>query len=214
MQDIKTIEPRVAVARIIRFFGSLTLVIFAISLSAAGQSTNPPTADTNVTLGGYNVTSTTEIGWRWRDLEGNENKYRSDLNYKQGLRSFDTNLLLESDSGKGKYFDSLLFSNSGWGSDPQGSTRLNVEKTGVYRFNANVRQISYFNNLSNHALGEHTSNTKNTMGDFDIAFRPENEKFRVNFGYSFSDFAGPGVYTIRAYSDEFPVTHTTKKQGR
>ncbi|MBK7932451.1 MAG: hypothetical protein IPK01_02930 [Acidobacteria bacterium] len=49
MQDIKTIEPRVAVARIIRFFGSLTLVIFAISLSAAGQSTNPPPADTNVT---------------------------------------------------------------------------------------------------------------------------------------------------------------------
>ena len=194
-----------------RFIGLLTVFCFSFIISANGQTTPP--ADSSVTWGGYNVTSTIELGWRWRRLEGSENKYRSDLNYKQGLRSFDTNLLLESDSGKGKYFDSLLFSNSGWGSDPQGSTRLNVEKTGVYRFNANVRQISYFNNLSNHALGEHTSNTKNTMGDFDIAFRPENEKFRVNFGYSFSDFAGPGVYTIRAYSDEFPVTNTTKNRS-
>ncbi|MBK7932452.1 MAG: hypothetical protein IPK01_02935 [Acidobacteria bacterium] len=164
-------------------------------------------------MGGYNVTSTTEIGWRWRDLEGNENKYRSDLNYKQGLRSFDTNLLLESDSGKGKYFDSLLISNSGWGSDPQGFTRVNVEKTGVYKFNGTVRRVSYFNNLSNHALGQHTSNAKNTMGDFDFTFRPQDEKIRYNFGISFYDYNGPGTTNIRAYSDEFQTTQSTNNRA-
>src|SRR5687768_9174908 len=57
---------------------------------------------------GYKVTAVTEFGWRFRSLDGNENKYRSDLNYKSGFRSFDSNILFESDTGKGKYFDSLL----------------------------------------------------------------------------------------------------------
>lgn len=193
------------------FIGFLAVLCFALNFSAKAQTTPP--ADGNVTWGGYNVTSTTEIGYRWRRLSGSENKFRSDLDYKQGLRSFDTNLLLESESGKGKYFDSLLISNSGWGADPYGSTRLNVEKTGIYRFNANVRQISYFNNLSNFVLGQHTSDTKNTMGDFDLAILPQDEKIRFNIGYSFSDYTGPGVYTIRAYSDEFPVTNTTNNKS-
>lgn len=196
----------------ILFIGSLAVFCFILMIAGSvnGQTTSP--GDGNVTWGGFNVTSTTEVGWRWRRLSGNENKYRSDLDYKQGLRSFDTNLLLESDSGKGKYFDSLLISNTGWGSDPYGSTRVNVEKTGVYRFNGNVRRITYFNNLSNHVLGEHTSDTKNTMGDFDFAALPQNEKIRFNFGYSFSDFNGPGVWTVRAYSDEFPVTNITSNR--
>lgn len=213
MLDSKRSIKRIGGSSPILFIGSLTVFcfLFIIIGSANGQTTTP--ADGNVTWGGYNVTSTTEIGWRWRRLSGNENKYRSDLDYKQGLRSFDTNLLLESDSGKGKYFDSLLISNTGWGSDRFGSTRVNVEKTGVYRFNGNVRRIAYFNNLSNHVLGQHTSDTQNTMGDFDFVAMPQNEKIRFNFGYSFSNFNGPGVWTIRAYSDEFPVTNTTKNRS-
>lgn len=189
----------------ILFIGLLmTLSIALLTTIAAGQGTTAP-ADQNVYWGGYTVNATVEFGWRFRSLTGNENKYRSDLNYAKGFRTFDTNVLLQSESGKGKYFDSLLVSNSGWGSDPQGFTRFNIEKIGIYKFNANVRKISYFNNLSNHALGEHTTDTRNLTGDFDLSILPQNEKLRFNLGASFSDYSGPGMTTTRAYSDEFGV---------
>ena len=183
----------------------LTLSLALLISTAAAQSSAAATTNPDVTWGGYKVISTVEFGWRFRSLEGNENKYRSDLNYAKGFRTFDTNLVLESESGKGKYFDSLLISNSGWGSDPTGFTRFNIDKIGVYKFNANVRKVSYFNNLSNHVFGEHTADTRNLTGDFDLSILPQNEKLRFNLGASFSDYSGPGGTTTRAYSDEFGV---------
>jgi hypothetical protein len=175
-----------------------------------GQIPTPSPTPDETLYNGYRVTSVTEFGWRWRSLDGSENKYRSDLNYKQGFRSFDTNLLLQSETGKGKYFDSLLISNSGWGSDPSGYTRVNMEKTGAYKFNANVRRVKYFNNLSNFALNEHTQDWNHNFGDFDIILAPQNEKLRFTFGGSFNNTRGPGVWTARAYGDEFPISSQAK----
>lgn len=188
-------------------------LIIALAFGVAAQSATPtptPTPSDGGTFNGYHVTLEAEFGVRGRSIDGNINKYRSDLNYKSGFRFFDSNLLLESDSGKGRIFDSLLISNSGWGADPQGFTRVNVEKIGFYKFNANVRRITYFNNLSNHALGEHTANTKHWIGDFDMILLPQNETIRFNLGASFASQKGPGFTTARAYSDEFPISSNTR----
>jgi hypothetical protein len=176
----------------------------------AQPATPTPTPEPDTMVGGYRATGSTEFGFRWRSVDGNLNKYQSDLNYKQGFRFFDGNILFESDSGKGKYFDSLLFTNSGWGADPTGFTRVNMEKTGSYRFNADVRRVKYFNNLQNHALNEHNSNTTHTFGDFDFVYHPQDERFRVKAGASFSGNNGPGTTTTRAYSDEFRVDTLTR----
>lgn len=186
---------------------SLLVVVFLVGISGPVYSQTPtPTPDENAgMIGSYHVTSSTEIGYRWRSLSGSEQKYRSDLNYGKGIRSFDTNFLMETESGKGKAFDTLLISNSGWGSDPNGFIRMNIEKTGSYRFTSNIRRIKYFNNLINHALNEHTQDTKNTLGDFDLFILPQNEKIRFNVGGSFGRYNGAGSWTHRAYSDEFPV---------
>ncbi len=185
------------------------MVVIGIAIFAAtafGQSPTPKPADEeDMIVGGYKVTTTTEFGYRFRELYGNENKYNSDLNYKKGFRLFDSNILFEADSGKGKYFDSLLISNTGWGADPTGFSRVNVEKTGIYKFNSTVRRVKYFNNLSNFALQQHTSNTRHSLGDFDLTLLPQNEKLRFNFGASFSNLSGPGVSNARAYRDDFPV---------
>jgi hypothetical protein len=113
---------------------------------------------------------------------------------------------MEDKEGKNRYMDSFLVNSSGWGADPSGFTRVNIEKKGGYRFTSNVRSVKYFNNLTTYALNQHTQNTKNTMGDFDLAIFPQSEKLRFNLGYSFDRYYGPGVYTARAYSDEFAVT--------
>jgi hypothetical protein len=199
------------------------VAIAAIALAATGVAAQAPTPTplppTDVMWGTYKLTSSTEVGWRWRSLSGNENKYRSDLNYKAGLRAFDSNLLLESDSGKGKAFDSLLLSTSGWGSDPTGSTRVNMEKIGFYKFNANVRQVNYFNNLYNFvnpvpfANSEHFQDLKQTFGDFDITLLPQNETIRITAGLSFNRVRGPGGSTDRFFSDEFPINLKTKSNS-
>jgi len=196
----------------------LTLFIFAglIATLATGtatlsaQSPTPKPESAEVTLGGYKVTSATEFGFRWRDLTGSQNKFRSDLNYKSGFRSFDTDLLPESDSGKGKAFDSLLVTVSGWGGDPTGTTRVNMEKTGIYKADLNIRRVQYFNNLLNHALNEHNQNTTHSMGDLDITIFPQSNRLRLLFGASFNNTRGPGSWTTRAYSDEFRVDSYAK----
>ena len=183
------------------------VAVLAIVGSAQTPTPSPtPTPARGETMfGGYKVTSAVEFGWRFRSLDGSENKYRSDLNYKPGFRTFDSNILMEAEKTSGKWFDSLLISNTGWGSDPSGFTRVNMERVGLYKFNVNVRRVSYFNNLTNHALNEHTQNTNHNMADFDVTILPQDERLRFTFGGSFNSTKGPGSWTTRAYSDEFPV---------
>lgn len=194
-------------------------VIWCAGLYAQTPSPSPSSEGPDVMLGDYRVTSSTEIGWRWRRVDGNFNKYRSDLNYKQGFRVFDTNLLLRAREGKGTYFDTLLISSSGWGSDPTGSTRVDMEKMGAYKFAANVRQVTYFNNLFNFANpinlpdSEHSQNTTHTFGDFDFTALPQNEKLRLTFDVSFNDLHGDGGSTERFFSDEFAVNSLLKSKS-
>lgn len=188
-------------------WGVTILFILGCVAAAVAQTPTPspsPSPAPEVTFNGYHVTAAFEFGLRGRKVDGNENKYRSDLNYRSGFRMFDSDLLLESEPGKGGIFDALLVSDSGWGADPTGATRVNVEKVGYYKFNANVRRIAYFSNLINHALGEHTQNTKHWLGDFDAILLPQND-IRFILGASFASQKGPGFTTTRAYSDEFPV---------
>jgi len=175
----------------------------------AAASTAPATKTPEKTYNGYRITFTGEAGWRFRAFEGNENQYRSNLNYEPGFRTFDSSLFVRNDEGKGKYFDSLLVSNSGWGSDPNGYTRVNMEKTGYYKVNSSLRRIDYFNNLSTFTAvadpNQHTQDVRNTMGDFDLTIFPQNDLLRLNFGTSFGKYEGPGTWTMRWNSDEFKV---------
>lgn len=204
------------------FIGLITalMMVSAIFVNAQAVDKNKPgagtPADDEKTYSGYSIAATLELGWRSRSIQGNENKYRSDLNYKPGFRTFDSNLFMRSDSGKGKFFDSILVSNSGWGSDPNGYLRINMEKIGWYKYNSTFRRINYFNNLSTFVAvddpNQHTQNTSNTMADFDITLLPQNNLIRINVGGSVGDYKGPGTLTMRWNSDEFKVDTQTKNK--
>ncbi len=163
--------------------------------------------------GPYTVVSSIEVGVRGIAINGNADKYRSDLNYTPGFRVFDSSLMMKSKEGDGLIFDALTVNTFGWGiggtsnrgNDPNRSLRAIVEKTGAYRFNANYRRLDYFNNLRNFALNQHTSNTEYRQGDFDLTLLPQNEKLRINLGYSLNRNSGPSVITYDYARDEFPV---------
>jgi hypothetical protein len=153
----------------------------------------------------YTVTSSIELGVRGIVIDGNADKYRSDLNYTPGFRIFDSSFLMRSRDNDGPVLDTLMVSSFGWGTDPNKYLRVNAEKTKAYRFDANYRRFDYFNQLYNFALGQHTANTEYRQGDFNLTILPQNEKLRVNLGYSLDRNSGPSVSTIRFNGDEYPA---------
>ena len=178
--------------------------------ATTSSTTNTPAADDS--LGRYNIVSSIELGVRGLSVGGSDNKYRSDLNYDNGFRLFDSSFFLRSKEGTSGAFDEFLVNTSGWGGDPHGYTRVSVEKSGSYRFDANVRRARYFNALQslanplNAPVGQHTSNTRHNFSDFDLTGFPESNKLRFYLGYSRDSREGPGITTARFGGDEYAIT--------
>ena len=196
---------------------AMALAIVTVSAQEPRPSPSPqptssqqtsPTAD-ETTVGDYNVISSIELGVRGLSVSGNNNKYRSDLNYKPGLRVFDSSFLLRAKDGDGKPFDEFLVNTSGWGGDPSGYTRISAKKSDLYRFDANLRRVKYFNALTslanplNQAVGQHTQNTRHQFGDYDLTLLPDNEQLRFHLGFSRDTRRGPAITTLRFSGDEY-----------
>src|SRR5262245_16227882 len=123
-----------------RLFLSLGFAMLAAMTATRVIAQQPSTgnsASTKDQTGQFVLTSSVEVGVRAVSVEGNADKYRSDLNYQPGIRLFDSSFLLKSDGASGAPFDTLLVNSSGWGSDPTGYARINFEKLNAYRFDAN-----------------------------------------------------------------------------
>lgn len=173
----------------------------------------PASAAEGVRAGDYTIISSIELGVRGTSVDGNADKYRSDLNYQPGFRLFDSSFLVRADEGKGSLFDTLLINSSGWNADPSGYVRLNVEQSHWYRFDANIRRNNYDNRLRNLALGEHTSQNKHKFGDFDLRLLPHNRAARFNLGYSLDRNSGLGFTTYDIRNDEYPVLERVKTRA-
>ena len=135
------------------------------------------------------------------------------------MRLFDSSFLLRNKEGNGGLFDEFFVTTSGWGGDPFGGTRVSVEKSGLYRFDANVRRSRYFNALTglanplNAPIGQHTSNTRHNFSDFDFTGLPDNRKVRFYLGYSRDMREGQGTTTARFSGDEYAIVSNTETRA-
>jgi hypothetical protein len=162
----------------------------------------------------YTITASIELGARGVSVDGNDDKYRSDVNYRAGFRVFESSFLIRAKEGfKGSLFDSLLVNSNGFGSDPQGSLRINGEKGRWYRFDANFRRNSYDNLLRNIALGQHTARYKHNFGDFDLYLLPTNRRIRFSLGYSGDRERGPGTTTVSLQGDQYLLNSTFRTRA-
>jgi hypothetical protein len=128
----------------------LTAILCSVASLLGQTPTSSPSPSSNTGTGDYTVTSTVELGVRGLDVNGDHEKYRSDLNYQPGFRLFDSSILIQDNRSAWKAFDNALFQASGWGGDPSSSFRVNMDKLGLYKLDGNVRRVRYFNNLKNH----------------------------------------------------------------
>lgn len=195
------------------------------------EKSNGPTDNGGADMGGYTIISSLEFGYRGLSVDGDLNKYQSDLNYRAGPRLFDSSFFARSKEGNGGLFDTLLVSASGWGSDPNGSVRINAEKPQWYRFDANYRRFKYFRFLNNFAnpnwvfspsnfsvppklvTGEHGYDTRMKIGDFDLTLLPKNRLIRFTVGYSPERLSGPAFTNYHVGGNDFNPASELRSQA-
>jgi hypothetical protein len=194
------------------------------------DSTNTP-VEQGEKAGDYTAVGSVEFGYRGLSVDGDLNKYKSDLNYKAGPRLFDSSFLLRSTDGKGSLFETLIVNSTGWGADPQGNLRVNVEQPEWYRFDATYRKFKYFRFLNNFAnpnwvfspaqfsvppklvTGEHGTDTSVHLGDFDLTLLPKNERIRFNIGYSPERYSGPAFTNYHSGGNEFNLLSEVRSRS-
>jgi hypothetical protein len=214
---------------VLRVLMGLALALTLSALAARAQQPSPSpqqkadakTQSSTPTDGeaaeNYTVTSSIELGYRGLSVDGNHNKYQSDLNYKAGPRLFDTSFLMQAKEGRAQLFDNVLVTTTGWGGDPQGNLRFSVEKSSAYRFDGNYRRFKYYRFMNNFAnpffvapslpsnpdTGWHSFNTRQEVGDFDLTLLPKNERLSVKLGYTPTRYHGPAFTSWHYGGDDF-----------
>ena len=180
--------------------------------------------------GNYKVVGAIEFGYRGQRVDGDINKFKSDLNYKAGPRLFDSSFFMKSKDGKsGGLFDSLMVTSTGWGADPQGNLRISAENPKWYRFEGQYRRFKYYRFLDNLAnpnwlftqgtvfanpvTGLHGFDTRTEMGDFDLTILPKNEMIRFNIGYSPERYDGPSYTDYHNGGNEFWLLNNLKSKA-
>ncbi len=151
--------------------------------------------------GDYNIIQSWELGYRYSLIGGDEGKYRSDVNYGNGVRLLSSYLTINSKDGHGKYFDEIVLTTQGLGNDPYESATLRVQKNGLYRYDMQWRLNSYFNPGLDTAEGLHLENTQQRWQDHDLVLFPQG-KIRLKVGYSRNMEDGPALTTTNLFENE------------
>ena len=176
-------------------------LIFAVLLPALwAQDTVAPTTNESVgpargeNTGDYNIVQSWELGYRYALIGGDEQKYRSDVNFGNGIRLLSSYLSVNSKDGHGKLFDEIVLTTQGLGNDPYESATLRVQKNGLYRYDMHWRSNDYFNPGLTTAEGLHLENLNQRWQDHDLILFPTSA-VRFNAGFSANNEQGPALST-------------------
>ena len=199
----------------------ICLLCGLLASSVAAQQPSPSPVEAGEDAGAYTIISTLEFGYRGLKVDGDLNKYQSDLNYRAGPRLFDSSFFMRSQDGKVGLFETALVTTTGWGADPNGQLRVSVENPQWYRFDGTYRKFKYFRFLNNFAnpnwvfspsqfsvppksvTGEHGYSTETKFGDFDLTLLPKNRLIRFSVGYSPERYDGIAFTNYHYGGNEF-----------
>jgi hypothetical protein len=191
---------------------------FACVLTLPAQQTVAPTPDavgpaTGDNAGGYNVMNSVELGYRFRDVNGDLAQFRSDVNYGDGLRLLGSTLRVNSRDGHGGLFDEIVLRTEGLGNDPYEFSSLHVEKNKLYRYDLLWRRNDYYNPALPIAGGLHLMDTQRLLQDHDLTLLPQS-RFKLFVGYSRNTEDGPALSTAHLFdpaSAEFPLFENIRR---
>jgi hypothetical protein len=209
----------------------ICVICALLASGATAQQPSPSPVQAGDNAGAYTIISTLEFGYRGLAVDGDLNKYQSDLNYRAGPRLFDSSFLMRSQDGKVGLFETALVTATGWGADPNGQLRISVEQPQWYRFDGTYRKFKYFRFLNNFAnpnwifspsqfsvppklgTGEHGYSTETKFGDFDLTILPKNRLVRFSVGYSPERYEGPAFSNYHLGGNEFNYPLTLRSRA-
>ena len=185
----------------------LISALFMIPVSGIAQLNVAPTTGEPVgpvrgeNVGTYNVVQSWEFGYRYALVGGDQGKYRSDVNYRNGFRLLSGNLTVNSTDGHGKWFDEIVLTTQGLGNDPYESAVLRVQKNRLYRYDMTWRLNEYFNPGLTTAAGLHLANLSQRWQDHEVTLFPQS-KLRVRAGYGRNKEDGPALSTNNLFENQ------------
>ena len=163
----------------------------------------------------YNIVDSFETGYRFHTVGGNMSKYRSDINFGNGVRLLGSFLTMNSKDGHGRFFDEIVLTTQGLGNDPYESATFRIQKNGLYRYDLLWRENAYFNPglTTGNANGQHLLDTNYQLQDHDLTLFPQS-RFKFFLGYTHSSQTGAGISTIQLFDsrgNEFPLFANIKR---
>jgi len=118
-------------------------VVSCLWIAPDGRAQSTP-AEQGKDAGNYNIQETIEFGYRLNEVSGNQDTYDTFVNLGSGVRLFDYTLNMSSLNHQGLLFDTLTFTNFGYGGDPNDVSRLHVDKNKWYNFDGLFRRDKNF----------------------------------------------------------------------
>src|ERR1051325_6611249 len=114
-----------------RYLSLLTTLGIAAAQQVVAPTPEAVGSSRGENVANYNITNSFETGYRWSAIDGNLGKYRSDVNFRNGLRLLGSSLTVNSKDGHGRFFDEVVLNTQGLGNDPYESAVFRVQKNGL-----------------------------------------------------------------------------------
>ena len=198
--------------------GRALLLFLCLSNSAAQQTVAPTGLPVGSVrgedAGGYNIVNSIETGYRFAQVSGDRDQYKSTVNYGNGIRLLGSSLTVNSKDGHGRYFDELVLTTRGLGNDPYESATLRVQKNRLYRYDLLWRSNDYFNPGFTIAAGLHRLDLNHRWQDHDLMLWPQG-RLRPQIGYSHSSQTGAALTTTLGFDtagSAFPLFADVRRQ--
>jgi hypothetical protein len=180
------------------------ITLLSAGLAAAQQTVaptpepvGPPRGDNTAE---YNIVNSIETGYRWSSIGGNEDEYKSQVNYDSGVRLLGSSLSINSRDGHGRFFDEILLNTQGLGNDPYESAVVRIQKNRLYRFDMTWRLNDYVNPglVSAGQSSGNLRDTRYTTQDDDLTLFPQS-KVKFFLGYSRGVQEGPAFTSVGGF---------------
>ncbi len=152
-----------------------------------------------------------EIGYRWLDVTGNKDMYRTQVNERDGILLKNLTFSL-GDIRNPTFIDSFRIDAADFGAGPSGSVRLEAGRTSFWKARVTYRRDELFSALpafANPLLdstgvipGQHTEDRTRNMVDVDVEILPGGVITPL-LGYTLNKYEGPGRTTYHIGEDEF-----------
>jgi hypothetical protein len=189
----------------------LVIALTSPVLAQDAQTTSPVPSGEPVLSGSL------DLGYRWETgVFGSFNTYRSIVNLGAGPKLLGTEFTILNPSKR--FVDRVDVRAYNWGDDPYSTIHLDADKSRLYHFSGDYRNIAYYSNLpafadpllaNGRVLDEQALDTRKRIGTYRLELFPSH-MIVPYLEYEHNTENGTGIATFVANADEYPVANLVR----